>query len=149
MFKIVLIVLLIWSIAGFLWFFKNLGNKNKPDPWYAGVLMAPVMLIIVVFTAPRDFKHWLNRSWPYGRRVGRGRVDKVELTWGAGGNQYTTINGVKYATYWDFRSKDWEVGQVVDFEFYWDDLHLGANEYDRVVHADKIKAANNHSDIWT
>lgn len=32
-----------------------------------------------------------------------GKVEDIQFTSGGAGNQFTTIDGVKYATYWDFR----------------------------------------------
>jgi hypothetical protein len=45
-----------------------------------------------------------------------GVVEKVEFTMGGAGNQWTTIAGVKYATWWDARDADWKVGDCVQFE---------------------------------
>lgn len=44
-----------------------------------------------------------------------GVVEKVEFTQGGAGNQWTTIGGVRYATWWDIRTKDWKVGDEVRF----------------------------------
>jgi hypothetical protein len=46
----------------------------------------------------------------------RGIVTNVEFTSGGAGNQWTTIDGVKYATWWDIRTKDWKVGDTVTFD---------------------------------
>lgn len=35
-----------------------------------------------------------------------GIVEKIEFTSGGAGNQWTTIDGVKYATWWDLRTKE-------------------------------------------
>lgn len=35
-----------------------------------------------------------------------GFVEKIAFTTGGAGNQWTTISGVKYATYWDLRRID-------------------------------------------
>ena len=32
-----------------------------------------------------------------------GKVEKIDFTSGGAGNQWTTINGVRYATWWDFK----------------------------------------------
>ncbi len=32
------------------------------------------------------------------------------------GNQCTTINGVRYCTFWDVRNRDWEIGDLVKFD---------------------------------
>jgi hypothetical protein len=45
-----------------------------------------------------------------------GIVEKVEFTMGGAGNQWTTIAGVKYATWWDARETDWKVGDRVRYE---------------------------------
>lgn len=47
-----------------------------------------------------------------------GTVENVEYTQGGLGNQWTTIDGVKYATWWDVRSIDWRVGDKVEHEPY-------------------------------
>ncbi|MGF6604020.1 hypothetical protein P3T23_008775 [Paraburkholderia sp. GAS448] len=49
-----------------------------------------------------------------GRFVGK--VERIEFTQGGAGNQWTTISGIKYATWWDLRTKDWAVGDVVAFK---------------------------------
>ena len=41
-----------------------------------------------------------------GRRMKTGIVEKIEFTSGGAGNQWTTIDGVKYATWWDLRTKE-------------------------------------------
>lgn len=46
----------------------------------------------------------------------RGVVDDVKFTSGGAGNQWTTIDGVKYATFWDVRTMDWKVGDTVEFD---------------------------------
>lgn len=115
------------------------GRKHEPDVWYDSILLAPMLATITILCAPRDFWYWWKHTWPYGKpRQARGRVEKVSYTWGAGGNQWTTILGVKYATFWNVHTKDWEIGQVVDFEVYWDRLHLGHNQHKRVLHARNI-----------
>lgn len=48
----------------------------------------------------------------------RGVVEKVDFTYGGAGNQWTTIDGEKFATWWDFRTADWKVGDEVTFEVY-------------------------------
>ena len=49
---------------------------------------------------------------------GVGTVEKVEFTSGGAGNQWTWIDGVKYATWWDVRTKDWRRGDRVTFDAY-------------------------------
>lgn len=44
-----------------------------------------------------------------------GVVENVEFTSGGMGNQWTTISGVRYCTYWDVRNRDWEIGDLVKF----------------------------------
>jgi hypothetical protein len=43
-----------------------------------------------------------------------GTVENVEYTFGGMGNQYTTIDGVRYITYWDF-ADGVKVGAQVEF----------------------------------
>lgn len=45
-----------------------------------------------------------------------GIVERVEFTHGGAGNQWTTISGVRYATFWDIKTKDWEEGDEVEFD---------------------------------
>lgn len=44
-----------------------------------------------------------------------GVVEKIEYTSGGFGNQFTTIDGVRYVTFWDSRSVNWKTGDTVDF----------------------------------
>lgn len=45
-----------------------------------------------------------------------GIVERVEFTHGGAGNQWTTISGVRYATFWDIKTKDWAEGDEVEFD---------------------------------
>ena len=67
-----------------------------------------------------------------------GVVEKIDFTHGGAGNQWTTISGVRYATFWDFRSIDWKVGDTVTFEAVdlalWEDSPV-------LPHANKISKA--------
>ncbi len=131
-----------WLVISVCYLACSLGNKNERPPWYDFLLGWPALLIIIICCAPRDLKHWHYHNWPTSKpRKGRGRVEKIDLTWGAGGNQYTTIDGIRYATFWNALDIDWKVGEIVYFEFYWERLHLGANEYKNVVHANNIRSA--------
>ena len=69
-----------------------------------------------------------------------GIVEKIEFTSGGAGNQWTTIDGVKYATWWDLRTKDWKVGDRVTFRAYRDALWRGQPEIDC---ADSIQKSAN------
>lgn len=44
-----------------------------------------------------------------------GVVEKIEFTHGGMGNQWTTISGVRYCTFWDIRTADWKEGDTVTF----------------------------------
>ena len=44
-----------------------------------------------------------------------GVVQKVEYTHGGAGNQFTTIDGIRYTTFWDIRTRDWKEGDTVQF----------------------------------
>lgn len=44
-----------------------------------------------------------------------GKVDSIAYTNNGFGNQWTTIDGVRYATYWDARKANWKVGDFVRF----------------------------------
>lgn len=45
----------------------------------------------------------------------QGRVDSVDFTFGSIGNQWTVIDGVKYMTFWNALTKNWKVGDTVEF----------------------------------
>lgn len=59
-----------------------------------------------------------------------GTVEKVAFTSGGAGNQWTTIDGVRYATWWDIRTTDWRVGDRVSFEPYRAPLWSGNADVD-------------------
>jgi hypothetical protein len=44
-----------------------------------------------------------------------GKVTTVGFTHGGLGNQWTVIDGKRYVTYWDIRTTDWRVGDMVRF----------------------------------
>lgn len=139
-----------WFIAGGIWIICNLGNKNKSDLWYVWLLCAPVIALIYVLVAPRELHSWYKKNWPYQRPyAGRGRIEGVRYTWGQGGHQWTTINGIKYVTYWNALDKDWKEGEVVNFEIYWDWANLGVGTRKWLKHARNIRAATDNSKIWT
>ncbi len=50
--------------------------------------------------------------------LSRGRVDDIQFTSGGAGNQWTYIDGQRYATWWDVRTKDWKRGDSVTFRPY-------------------------------
>jgi hypothetical protein len=68
-----------------------------------------------------------------------GTVEHVAYTQGGAGNQWTTIDGVRYATWWDIRTRDWQVGDTVSFHVYRAPLWSGqppilcAQEIDKAV----------------
>lgn len=47
-----------------------------------------------------------------------GVVEKIAYTSNGAGNQWTTIDGVKYATWWNVHTMDWSRGDTVTFEAY-------------------------------
>lgn len=47
-----------------------------------------------------------------------GVVEKVEFTQGGAGNQWTTIDGIRYATFWDIRTKNWRLGDTVVYQVF-------------------------------
>ena len=53
---------------------------------------------------------WLNRKLN-GIKVGK--IEKLELSFGGMGNQWTTIDGRLYATWWDYK-EGWKVGDIVE-----------------------------------
>lgn len=56
----------------------------------------------------------------------QGIVQSVEYTHGGIGNQWTTIDGVRYATFWDIRTRDWNEGDKVAFTWVMHSLWDGA-----------------------
>lgn len=137
--KYVITILIVWLVISVTYFYMKIGDKYQKSPRYEWLLMFPVLIILKLQRIPVDVYYWWYIHKPWGVRKARGRVEHCELTWGAGGNQWTTINGIKFATYWNVLDKDWITGQVVTFEFYWDDLHVGRNVYRHVLHAKKIR----------
>lgn len=65
-----------------------------------------------------------------------GTVEAVQFTCSGAGNQWTTISGVRYATYWDIRTTDWKVGDRVNFRAFRSSLWTGSPE---INHADSIR----------
>ena len=47
-----------------------------------------------------------------------GTVDKVEFTRSSLGNQFTTIDGVRYTTWWDIHHVIVREGAIVEYEPY-------------------------------
>lgn len=45
-----------------------------------------------------------------------GVVTDVRYTSGSDGRQWTYIDGVRYATWWDIRTRDWREGDRVTFD---------------------------------
>lgn len=50
--------------------------------------------------------------------IATGTVEKVEFTEGSAGNQWTTIDGKRYATWWDAREFGVKPGARVKFRPY-------------------------------
>ena len=59
-----------------------------------------------------------------------GTVEGIDFTFGSAGNQWTTIDGVKYATWWDIRTKNWTRGDTVTFKAYRAPLWHGGTPID-------------------
>lgn len=70
-----------------------------------------------------------------------GIVEKVDFTQGGAGNQWTTIDGVKYATFWAFSNKDWQEGDRVTFEAYETSLWHGHPHIPHARHIHKVDNA--------
>lgn len=60
----------------------------------------------------------------------RGKVDNIDFTYGGAGNQWTTIDGKRYATWWDIRTMNWRVGDTVNFDAYRRPLWSGNPDVD-------------------
>ena len=65
-----------------------------------------------------------------------GKVEKIDFTQGGAGNQWTTIDGIRYATFWDIRTKNWKVGDTVLYRPYTAALWHGHPE---IPHATDIR----------
>ncbi len=65
-----------------------------------------------------------------------GIVGKIEFTSGGADNQWTWIDGEQYATYWNCRTKDWRVGDRVEFSTYMRGLWSGMAP---ILHAQEIR----------
>lgn len=67
-----------------------------------------------------------------------GKVEKIDFTSGGAGNQWTTIDGTRYATWWDIRTKDWKIGDTVNFTAYRRPLWHGNPDVDCAQNIKKI-----------
>lgn len=68
-----------------------------------------------------------------------GTVESIAFTSGGAGNQWTTIDGVRYATYWDCRQgagKDIKVGATVEYRTSLEALWSGQT---KIPHADVLR----------
>ena len=45
-----------------------------------------------------------------------GVVEGWDFSWGGHGNQWTRISGKTYATWWDYHTTDWLIGDKVSFK---------------------------------
>lgn len=76
-----------------------------------------------------------------------GVVEKVEYTHGGAGNQFTTIGGVRYTTFWDIRTRNWKEGDTVQFTAVERSLWEGqpktmhAEDITKVMDAQQVAAA--------
>lgn len=84
------------------------------------------------------FKCWVARTLGIKVRC-RGVVNSYDFTFGGAGNQWTTINDTTYGTYWDYRTKDWATGDLVEFDLFYAPL-LGRGYL--TLQADNIKKVN-------
>lgn len=76
-----------------------------------------------------------------GAKVKTGFVENVEFTQDGAGNQWTTIDGVEYATYWDMHTKNWKVGDRVAFTVENASLFLGQPKIQHARNISKITVA--------
>lgn len=88
-------------------------------------------------SSARTHKLKLFMARTFGLKVRcRGRVENIDLTFGGAGNQWTTIDGYIYGTYWDYRTMDWNVGDEVEFVAFYEPL---MGRYIPQLQADDIK----------
>lgn len=41
----IILFIALWTLAAVIYFFLNLGKKNKPDPWWAWLLAPPMLFV--------------------------------------------------------------------------------------------------------
>jgi hypothetical protein len=74
-----------------------------------------------------------------------GVVENIEFTYGGAGNQWTTIDGIVYATYWDAGTIDWKIGDTVAFTTYrrkfWDNVPGPKVLHAMGIHKTEMRAA--------
>ena len=70
-----------------------------------------------------------------------GVVEDVTFTNGGAGNQWTTIEGVRYATYWNALTRDWKVGDTVSFVPTAQPLWSGGENIPHAAHIHKVSNA--------
>lgn len=61
---LIVAVAVVWTVASVVYFCRNLGRKNGPDPWYAGVLLAPMFVIGAPFWFMSMCSEWFGRKRP-------------------------------------------------------------------------------------
>lgn len=80
-------------------------------------------------------------------RTLEGVVEDISYTMNGAGNQWTTIDGVRYATFWDIRTKEWDKGDRVRFDcfeapfFYGHPPVLQATNISRISETEKGSSA--------
>lgn len=83
-------------------------------------------------------KFTIAKSFPGLTFRSEGIVEGWEL-FAPGGGQWTTIDGKKYWTIWNYKTKDWGNGDYVRFKFFFGrDGTLIANDIFKVHEANRI-----------
>lgn len=85
-----------------------------------------------------------NNLQSASRKSSIGIIEAFRFTNGSAGNQFTRIDGVEYVTFWDLRSKDWQIGDTVRYRPYLASLWSGQP---KVAHADCISKVAPNSEI--
>lgn len=87
-------------------------------------------------------KIWYRQNFPANKtQQARGKVLKSSFTFGQGGHQVTVIDDVSYITFWDALTKNWKMGDEVNFEVYWAWANLGYGKTQWLRHARNITLA--------
>jgi len=56
----VLVSIILYTVISIWYFLKHLGDKNKPEPWYAIVVLFPVLVIAYTYSVTAKFIKWIR-----------------------------------------------------------------------------------------
>lgn len=55
-------VLVLWIFTGLVYFYNRLGVKREPDPWYAWIILLPLIVVSTFFGACRAAVNLLAKT---------------------------------------------------------------------------------------